>query len=71
MRGFQDVTTEREDFKSENTVNPDTKHAEKVALKSAYRAQMKVGMPLTLLFVLLIISSQVLLQKLEYDFKND
>jgi len=36
VRDFRDVTTECKDFKAEISVDPDTKHKWKVALKNAY-----------------------------------
>ena len=37
VRGFQDATTERQDFKYETTIDPDSQHRHKVAIKDSYQ----------------------------------
>ena len=62
VRNYQDATTECDDFQCETAVDPDTAHKWKVAKKSAYKTQMSVGLPVSIVFVILVILSQVLLQ---------
>ena len=40
----------------------------KVAIKNAYKTQMTVGLPISLLCVLAVIGSQVMLQALNLEF---
>ena len=61
VRGFQDVTTERADFKCETTIDPDTQHQWKVAVKDSYSRQILVGIPVSLFFMGLVFCSQVLM----------
>ena len=61
VRDFHDVTTECDDFKSETTVDPVTLHKWKVAKKNAYATQLTVGLPVSMVFVVLIFGAQVLL----------
>ena len=56
------MTAECEDFKAEETVDPDTQHKLKIATKNAYKSQMMVGIPISLLFVVVVIMSQFLLR---------
>lgn len=67
VRDFKDSTTQSSTFKAEYAVDPDSKHKIKVALKSAYKTQIFVGGSISLLFVSLVILSQIVLQKLNYD----
>ena len=67
VRGFQDATTERSDFKCEITIDPDTQHQWKVATKDAYTRQMLVGVPVSLAFMMLVIGCQVALQALNWE----
>ena len=66
VRGFQDSTTERNDFKHETTIDADTQHQWKVATKDAYLMQMLVGVPVSLVFMLIVIASQCALQYANY-----
>ena len=55
VRDFEDVTTERHDFKCEITIDPDTQHQWKIATKDAYKSQLLVGIPVSLAFMALVI----------------
>ena len=61
VRGFQDATTERSDFRHEITIDPDTAHQVKIASKKAFERQMLIGVPISILFMTLVISGQVAL----------
>ena len=54
VRNFTDVTTECDNFSYEETVDPDTQHRIKRGRRSAYKRQICVGLPVSLLFVLCI-----------------
>ena len=71
VRGFEDITTETNTFKSETVIDPDTAHKVKVALKSAFKRQIFVGGVTTLIFITLIILSQIMLQALTIEFSEN
>ena len=57
MRNLNDVTLECADFKSEETVDPDTLQKIKKATKRAYQRQLYIGLPISILFVTLVITA--------------
>ena len=61
VRDFQDVTTERHNFRHESTIDPETHHQHKVATKNAYWTQLAVGLPISCLFIAMVIGGQVML----------
>ena len=67
VRGFQDATTERADFRHEITIDPDTAHQTKIATKKAYERQMLIGVPVSILFMFLVISGQVMMQYINWS----
>ena len=60
-RNFKDVTLERADFRYESTIDPDTQHELKVAVKDSYYAQLLIGIPTSLFFMGLVVGCQVIL----------
>jgi len=71
VRNFQDVTTERADFLYEAAIDPETQLQVKVAKRDAYKIQMLVGVPVSLLFMGLVIGAQALMQKINWDIARD
>ena len=67
VRNFQDATTEHPDFECEITIDPDTKHQFKVATKRAYERQLAIGVPITVLSMLLVLLAQVALQVANWE----
>ena len=61
VRGYEDVTQERPQFKSELTIDPDTLVQKKIAVKDAYRTQLLVGVPVSLFFMGLVLCSQLMI----------
>lgn len=59
VRNFQDATTERNEFKHEVTIDPDTQHQWKVASKNSFYRQMLIGVPVSLAFMSVVIGCQV------------
>ena len=62
VRGFEDSTTELQDFRCEITIDPDIQHQWKVARVESYTRQMLVGVPISLLAMGVVVGAQVLLQ---------
>lgn len=67
VRNFQDATTERSDFAHEITIDPDTQHQWKIASKKAFERQLLIGVPVSLLFMCLVLGGQVLLQYINWE----
>ena len=57
MRDFQDVTTERPDFKYEAAIDPETQVQVKVSKRNAYLVQMAIGVPVSLLFMSIVVGA--------------
>lgn len=71
VRDYQDVTTERADYKAEVIVDPETAHQEKVTMRNAYKMQLCVGVPVSLLFMGLVVGCQVAMQYFNYNMSKD
>ena len=59
VRNFEDVAHERPDFLHEKTIDPDTQHQFKIAIKDSYITQLTVGIPISLFFMGLVVCGQV------------
>ena len=64
VRGFEDATTECENFKADTVIDPDTQHQIKISKKSAYKTQILLGGSVSIIFMALVIAAQSLLLKL-------
>ena len=62
VRNFQDVTTERSDFRFDATIDPDTRTQRKISQRRSYLVQLLVGIPVSLFFMCLVIGAQVGMQ---------
>ena len=67
VRDLKHVNIERVDWKNEETVDPDTLHTIKRATLRAYKRQLCIGLPFSLLFVSLIFAAQVMFRFIERD----
>lgn len=61
VRGYEDVTQERPQFKSEMTIDPDTLVQKKIAVKNSYFTQLFISVPISLFFMGLVFGCQVLI----------
>ena len=71
VRDVQTKATENGNFRSETMVDPDTQHKRKVALKSAYKRQLLIGIPFSVLFMAAVVAAQILLQSMNLSFNKD
>ena len=67
VRSFQDATTERPDFKHEMTIDADTQHYWKIATRDSYKRQLLIGVPISVLFMAVVVMAQVLLQWVKWE----
>lgn len=67
MRSFQDATTERPDFKHEMTIDAETQHYWKIATRDSYKRQLLIGVPISVLFMAVVVMAQVLLQWVKWE----
>ena len=67
VRNFQDVTTERTEFRHEVTIDPDTQQQWKVSVRNSYVWQLALGLPISILFMCLVVGAQILLQYANWE----
>jgi len=66
VRDFQDATTERNEFLCDYHIDPVTQHQRKISVRNSYLVQLSLGVPVSLIFMCIVIGAQVLLQYANY-----
>jgi len=67
VRDFHDATTERSDFRYETAIDPKTQEQVKITLRRGWLVQMIVGVPLSIMFMVLVVSSQLVMLYWDYQ----